>query len=533
MIPAIIRRLEAVPILGTQMSRLRPFAHRLYRVRDQSRRAFWMLVTLRHGGGARLHGRALLRQLLTVGPLYYVWLATLPYRPLLSENPARLSPLRRVQRRLLLIFLALPDPLYRRAFAVFERRLARCARSRGDTRGDGVLMMIGTLGAGGAERQLVLTTTELIRRGYPVLGLAWLDPPNSPARFFLHELQAAGVAVTKIGKAPATAVVSGIAEAIAGLPPDLRPVADYAATFADEQPAVAHLWLDEINVRGGIAAVATGVPRIILGLRNVPPDNFVFHHPYMREGYRWLARQPAVTLVNNSQAGARAYEAWLGLPEGVIGCIHNGFRFDRQVLDEYRAGRGRYRARIGIPAEAPLIGGVFRMSEEKRPLLWLEIAALVRRAMPDAEFLLVGGGPLDAQMQARAARADLAGAVHFTGYERDVLGAMADMDLLLLASRLEGLPNVLVEAQALGVPVVTMKAGGAPETVKDGVTGIVLPDDGTGGAADVLVRLLRDRRWRAEAGRQAHAFVASAFAIEGTVDEFVRLYVGGCTGKMV
>jgi glycosyltransferase involved in cell wall biosynthesis len=70
-------------------------------------------------------------------------------------------------------------------------------------------------------------------------------------------------------------------------------------------------------------------------------------------------------------------------------------------------------------------------------------------------FLVVGDGPLR-------------GAIHFAGSEKDVYGAMVDMDLLVLTSRAEGLPNVLVEAKFLGVPVVATRAGGAPETVDHG-----------------------------------------------------------------
>jgi glycosyltransferase involved in cell wall biosynthesis len=371
-----------------------------------------------------------------------------------------------------------------------------------------------------------MTLEELQARGHGPLGLACTYLTTQDQRFFLPEVKAAGIPVTTIGVASIEAIDRTVAIAIKALPVDMSSVIDYAAVFAAKRPAIAHLWMDEVNTLAGIAAVATGVPRVILGQHSGPPHHFVFHQPYMREAYRWLARQSGVTLVNCSDSGARAYERWIGLPQDTIRSIHNGFRFDDSVLNCYRADRGHYRARFSIPADAPLIGTVFRMSEEKRPLLWLEIAALVRRAMPQARFLVVGGGPLREQIEVRAAANDLAGAVHFAGYERNVFAAIADMDLFLLCSRIEGLPNVLIEAQTLGVPVVTTKAGGAAETLVDGVTGIVLKDIDPMTAAAVIVELLQDEDRLCNMRRRAPAFVASTFNIERTVNEILKVYAG-------
>jgi glycosyltransferase involved in cell wall biosynthesis len=136
-----------------------------------------------------------------------------------------------------------------------------------------------------------------------------------------------------------------------------------------------------------------------------------------------------------------------------IRTIDNGFDFTDEMPHGHWE-RGGYRAKLGIPADAPLIGGMLRFSEEKRPLLWLEVAAAVRRHLPQAHFLLIGDGVLRAEVEERAQRADLIDAIHPPGVEKDSLRAMADMDLFLLTSRVEGLPNVLVEAQAAGTPVV-------------------------------------------------------------------------------
>jgi glycosyltransferase involved in cell wall biosynthesis len=313
-------------------------------------------------------------------------------------------------------------------------------------------------------------------------------------------------------------------DATQNLPESLRDVADYIRTLEVVQPSVVHLWLDEVNIKGGLAAVATGVPRILLGTRSLPPIHFPLHLPYMREGYRWLARQPHVVMINNSEAGARAYEQWLKLPPNSIRVLHNGLDFEDASIINHRTNRTAYRERYGIPPEAPLIGTVMRLGEEKRPLLWAQIASLVRQAIPGAHFLIVGDGPLRSALEIRCRQPDLSGAVCLTGYEKDSLAAIASMDLFLLTSRAEGLPNVLLEAQALGVPVVTTDAGGASETIDRGRTGWVLESDDPASAAAVVVRLLSDREWRQNVSIRSREFVKRCFSMDRVIDELAGLY---------
>jgi glycosyltransferase involved in cell wall biosynthesis len=459
------------------------------------------------------------------------WSGSARFRWLLNERASDLTAAQRLQRKAVSVYLGLPDRYFRRHLTRLGVRLApaRTSEFRAADR-SGVLMMIGSLGPGGAERQVAMTLQGLQERGLGPVRLACCSLTTPAERFFLAQLEARAILVNRIGAEPVSAIEAEVRAALLALPGHLHSILGYAATLAAARPSVAHLWLDEINIKGGIAAVATGVPRIVLGLRSLPPCNFVFHQPYMREGYRWLARQPGVTLICNSTGGARAYERWLGLPEGVIGVVRNGLTFDATTLRGLRAGRGEYRKRMGIPGNAPVVGTIFRMSEEKRPLLWLEIAAGVRRAIPDARFLIVGDGPLREAMERRARREDLNGAVHFAGYESQPLRAVVEMDLFLLTSRAEGLPNVLIEAQAAGVPALTTPVGGAPETVEHGRTGVVLESAEPREVAAVLVRLLRDTAWRSEAAERAPAFVQSAFGLERALDETIAAYDGALAG---
>ena len=417
---------------------------------------------------------------------------------------------------------------YRGYFLRFGAAVARLPQTATDY--DGFLLVSGTLGPGGSERQTILTVLELTRRGFQSVRLAVCYLRSEYERFYQHMLETAGMPFTEFNRDTSKDDSEDLREllrAVNLLPTELHDVADYARTLAAQRLQLVHLWLDEVNIKGGLAAVATGVPRIVLSGRNLPPNNFIFYQSYMRAGYRWLLRQPGVTLINNSAAGARAYERWLGLPKGSIRVVHNGFDFDERLLAACRDGRAEYRERHGIPLKAPLVGTVIRLSEEKRPLLWAEIAARIGRVMPEAHFLVVGDGPLRAELEARAARPDLAGRLHVIGLEKQPLAAMAAMDLFLLSSRGEGLPNVLVEAQSLGVPVVTTRAGGASETLEDRRTGWVLRNDKPNAAAAVITRLLADTQWLAQAGLAAKDFVHGRFGLERMLDETLEVYGAG------
>ena len=394
---------------------------------------------------------------------------------------------------------------------------------------DGLLFVIGSLGPGGAERQAVLTLSGLTARGQKRASIACQHLSTPYERFFLPNLEMAGIPVRVVGTADSIPTQRGGDIAIARrLPLSLWEIATFLLTIEQQRPKIVHLWLDDINVKAGLAALLLGVPCIVLSLRSLPPTHFLFWQPYMRPIYRHLAKSPNVVLVNNSIAGARTYERWLGLPEGRIRVIQNGFDFETLNAQDIKALRQGYRQKLPnfFTGDAPIMGTVFRLTEEKRPFLWLEIAAEVYRKMPTARFLLVGDGPLRDGVKQAASRLGLADVIHMTGQEQHPMAAMAAMDIFLLTSRVEGLPNVLIEAQALGIPVVTTPVGGAPETLENGRTGWVLEDISPVSAAEIIVSLFNDSAWRRQAAKIAPVLARQRFDMSRMLDETQTLYDG-------
>lgn len=434
-----------------------------------------------------------------------------------------------------LIFIS--DIVHRYYFRKLDRILSKYKLSDKSTQYDGALLVAGTLGPGGAERQVVTTLIGLKKANISGLSLLCRFLKSETERFYLHHLEAEGIYARDIEEKLRGNEKGHDDTIIRALQKSkfiffgnflkfmyLDEVFDYMRAMAPLKPKVAHLWLDEVNIKAGIAAVAAGFPKVILSQRSLPPYNFLGIMPYYREGYRWLARQPNVVLTNNSAAGARAYEKWLKLPAGSIKVIRNGFNYDQIASYAPEQDRVNYRKKYNIPDSAVVLGSIMRLSEEKRPMLWLEAASRVRKKLPDTHFLIVGHGNLYEQIKVRAEQDDLRGSIHLVGYEKEPLLALAAMDLFLLTSRVEGIPNVLLEAQAIGVPVITTDAGGARETINNKQSGWVLENDNPDHIANIIEKCIKDQEWLREARQNGPHFVKKEFGVDRMIKETISLY---------
>lgn len=402
-----------------------------------------------------------------------------------------------------------------------------------------ILFVCPTLCAGGAERQIVNTALGLRQQGIADLTILVSNLRGRPGNdFFYHQLVAAGIEVRELG-GPASsidawrdaidpavkALLRRLARVLRGLPADLQQeITNLYLAIHALRPAIVHAWLDYSNVRAGLAAVLAGVPRLILSGRNVSPIHFDYiYQPWYRPAYQALLGSPQTVFINNSRAGAADYAAWLGLPPREIGVIRNGVDH-AAITRPAQAAIAAHRHALGFPAAALVIGGMFRLSEEKRPLLWLEVVARVLAARAGTHGCLYGQGPLAEALNARIHSFPESGRVRLMAPTADARLALAACDLLLLTSAWEGTPNVLLEAQALGVPVVACGGGGTAESMADGETGLYLTESDPDPIATTVVRLLDDADRRRRLGQAGPRFVAEQFGMARMIDETIAAY---------
>ncbi|SVD68002.1 uncharacterized protein METZ01_LOCUS420856, partial [marine metagenome] len=162
--------------------------------------------------------------------------------------------------------------------------------------------------------------------------------------------------------------------------------------FWEAKPRVVHAWLDSTNIAAGLAAVITGVPKIVLGCRNVGPARVGLNRSYMKPLYRLLSRRKNVLFTNNSKAGSDDYKKWLDLPNLSTRITPNGVNKFRD-MDGLKSNKLRESLNIST-AQGLIIGTIGRFANQKRPLLWIRVAEQLAVQRPDMRFLMVGEGPL-------------------------------------------------------------------------------------------------------------------------------------------
>lgn len=191
-------------------------------------------------------------------------------------------------------------------------------------------------------------------------------------------------------------------------------------------------------------------------------------------------------------------------------------------LGDRASARAAVRSEFGVPPEAPLIGMVARMEPQKDYETLAGAAARLRAAHPEARFMIVGGiSGLEEYRRHFAVVQDWLDAhgvrdrFIFTGYRADVEHLMLAMDVFVLSTHNEGLPLVILEAMAAGLPVVASDVDGVPEAIEHGATGLLAPPRRPERLAAEIHKLLEDPSLRRAIGERARDAVASRFTVEG------------------
>jgi len=177
-----------------------------------------------------------------------------------------------------------------------------------------------------------------------------------------------------------------------------------------------------------------------------------------------------------------------------------------------------------IDENIPVICGIFRLSPEKRPLFFLEIIARLKQQLENLRVILVGEGTLRLQIKTRIKELQLEDTVILAGRKSDVAAILSLSTLLLHTSFLEGTPNVVLEAQYLGVPVVVTAGGGAAEAVENGVTGYVKDNNDKNGLVSACIDLLTDQEKYRAFSKAGPVFVEQKYSLQQMVDVMEGLY---------
>jgi glycosyltransferase involved in cell wall biosynthesis len=177
-----------------------------------------------------------------------------------------------------------------------------------------------------------------------------------------------------------------------------------------------------------------------------------------------------------------------------------------------------------LPHQAPVVGNVAALVPHKGQRHLIEAAHLVVREIPDARFVVLGEGELREPLERLVRDHHLEKHVLLPGFRTDVLGCIKGFDLFVMSSVTEGLGTSLLDAMACSRAVVATRAGGIPEIVEDGATGILVPPRDPAAMAREIVRLLRDEALRRRMGEAGCARVSERFTVERMVEETAAVY---------
>jgi glycosyltransferase involved in cell wall biosynthesis len=209
-----------------------------------------------------------------------------------------------------------------------------------------------------------------------------------------------------------------------------------------------------------------------------------------------------------------------GVPEDRTVTVHEGIDLERVEA----APPARLHEELWLPHHAPLVGNVAALVPHKGQRRLVEAAALVVRQVPDARFVIAGEGELRQALERQIKEHRLEKHVLLAGFRPDVLSVHKAFDIFVMSSVTEGLGTSLLDAMACAKPVVATTAGGIPEVVADGETGLLVPPRDHHALAEALVRLLNDAALRQRLGRAGLARVREHFTAERMVRETLAVY---------
>ncbi len=318
---------------------------------------------------------------------------------------------------------------------------------------------------------------------------------------------------------------------------ELNPIKDFLALIRLTQImrrgnyTIVHTHSSKAGILGRWAAKLAGVPIIVHTVHG-----WAHHerqHPLLRAYYILLEK---LTLpITDQLIAVTGKDIDKGLRDGIgksanYLIIRSGIELDR--FGHPQVSRAATRAAWGIPPDATVVGSVTRLSPQKAPLDFVQAASLVARDYPDTYFVMVGDGPLRQAVEGLAAELGIADRLVLTGLRRDVPELLAAFDLFALSSLWEGLPRVLPQAMATGLPIVATACDGSAEAIEEGVTGFLVPPGEPTLLAQRLCQLIEQPQLAKQMGAAGYARVQE-FSDRGMVDAIANLYTKLLAAKRI
>jgi glycosyltransferase involved in cell wall biosynthesis len=350
---------------------------------------------------------------------------------------------------------------------------------------------------GGAEKTLFTLATRLDAKRFQVAGAVSLKAPGH----YAHLLARQGVKTRSLG--------------MVGWP-SLRDADALARIIRETRPDLVHALMYQAIQLCRFAKRRAGAP---FKLVSSPRVNYRTRSAWTLLVDRWL-RGADDLLIAESEASREFLTGRLGYAADRVKTVHNGVELPEAPS---AAERKRARLNLGLREDETLLLAMGRLDEQKSHGVLIDaVAGLKDSRRP--RCAIIGDGPLRDRLRARISRLGLERVVQLPGERADVRSWLCASDIFVLPSLWEGLPNALLEAMALGLPVAASRVDGVSEAVTDGQDGLLVAPGDAGALSGALARLMDDPELRRRLGQAARARMAESFTLPAMLSGYETAY---------
>jgi glycosyltransferase involved in cell wall biosynthesis len=357
-------------------------------------------------------------------------------------------------------------------------------------------LVITELAPGGAERCLVELATRLDRSRFSAIVYSLGPHPAKSKQSLVNRLAEAGIPTNFLGLTKKWEYFTAVRK--------------LAQMLRVQRAQIVQSFLFHANVIAARAAKGAGVPHLISGIRVADPRRW-------RTAVESLATARADRFVCVSQSVAEfcrrrgfASEKLLVIPNGID-------------LARWRDVPGANLAQLGVPSTRRVLLFVGRLDKQKGLDRFFRELPVVFRELPEHDLVLAGEGGQRAALARSAQRLGIASRIHFVGWQDEIAALMAAADVVVLPSRWEGMPNVVLEAMAAGKPVISTQAEGTVELLGLAALEQTAPVGDWDGLRSRLIEVATDMHLRDDLGRRNQGR-AQQFSLEDVAERYQRLY---------
>lgn len=368
-----------------------------------------------------------------------------------------------------------------------------------------ILYGIGQLSIGGAERQLYELASHIDTNKYRPLVFTL-----SPGGHYFDLLCQHQVPVIELPRKTAY---------------DPTPIWKIAQIIHREKVQVLHTFGFYAGLFGRLATYLSRPPLVISSERATRAWMKHLHNPAYFSIDRLLAGRTDV-FIANAEAVKQFAISDKGLPSERIVVVYNGIdttRFSDVPANSQIAISDKY----GFLPDDRVIGMIARLDPMKDHQTFLQAAKVLLNYYPNAKFLIVGDGPLRPKLETIVQQLEIQSSVCFAGtqHDADLIHHMARMDVVVSASKEgEGCSNSILEAMCMGKALVVTDAGGNPELVSSGATGVIVPITDSFAMSQAIATLLNNEGMRIRLGQNAREYAQRKFSVARMVAETTQIY---------